>query len=231
VIKYFIFFEMLFIFASCKYEKNGKICNYIDSAFVCRTISNSHLIKLQTFKKAKTEILDGVSYNFSIKGDTLVKSYYSDGKLIGGYYEYYPNGRPKRYICFDSFNQDTMFYREYGLDNKITKEKGELLYGKGYTSYDESRLKDDGLLDFYSVLVAPPISSSAVKVYAIKVGFEKDTIRPVSNSFEVGQNNLLLVNKLHLMHFGSYHIYVTTELRDSLNRQVLRKSEIFKIDR
>lgn len=222
---------MLISITSCNYNKNSKSCIYNDSAIICSTISDNRLIKLQTFKKTNPEIPNGISYEFSVKGDTLKKSYYTDGRLIGGLFEYYQNGRPKRYICFDSFNQDTMFHREYGLNNEITYEEGEMLYGKGYTSYDQSKLNTEGVVNIYSVLVSPPISSNTVKVYAIKDGFEKDTLRPISTYFEAGQNKMILVNKILLKKHGRYQLYTTTEVCDSLKKHVVRKSEIQHIER
>lgn len=230
--KHLLFIYLIIIFIvnqSCNFQKRSKSCKLIDSSIICTKIIDNRLVKIETFKKANPDILNGISFELSINGDTIKKSYYTEGRLIGGLYEYYQNGQPKRYICFDSFNQDTMFHREYGINNEITKEEGEMLYGKGYTSYDKSKLITKGFVDIYSVLVSPPKSSNIVKIYAIKDGFEKDTLRPISTYFEAGQNNMILVNKIALKKHGRFQIYTTTEVYDSLKKYVLRKSEVYQI--
>ncbi|MBW7840838.1 MAG: hypothetical protein H3C36_14645 [Chitinophagaceae bacterium] len=207
--------------------KDGKYCDQTDNRILtCVMYEKGVLRKVYTLNAKDTTISHGPILEFSSTGDTLVKGYYKNNVLIGSYYEYFRENHPKKYTCFDSFNEDTLFYREYSMDGKILREKGEVLYGEGYTGYNTEKLQADSTLEILSVLITPPKSTTLVYSYLVRPGgLNADTIHPVDGYYEPNQNNLIYTNKFKIRNGGDYRVITITEFHDSSMDRTLRKTE------
>ena len=129
--------------------------------------------------------------------------YFSRGNLVGNYIEYYNNGKPSLYICFDSYG-DTIFIRKYKMDKKVLYEHGEIDV--------KNIINQDSLEKFhsiiqYSLIVRPPHSSIAIDNYFVSNN-KIDTLRPISRKIIYG-----------------WMYYFQNSLPVDLNRVIARKLE------
>lgn len=216
-----------FVLMSC--QKDGRYCRTLDSGpglLICEDYAKGRLVKIQQYKN-DTTWESGPFVTFSPNGDTLTKGYYRNHKLIGGYYENYSNNKPKTYVCFDSFNQDTIFFRQYSKEGKIINEKGILFPGSGYKS---NRITEDTTINLWTVIVNPPLCKVRTNGFLTRVG-SGDTILPLKQYFEPYQNDLLLTTEFKVIEKGMYNIYLHQQLYDQLQDSTYEYDEFFEFER
>jgi antitoxin component YwqK of YwqJK toxin-antitoxin module len=217
----------IFILSQGCGKKDGTICENLENDFIgCASYREGHLIEYHTYS-SDTSTKWGPAYQFASNGDTLVKAYYKENKLLGSYCEYYSKDRPKLYVYFDSFHEDTMYYRSYNEQGKIVSESSEqnLFRESYYTTPNTLRLNKDSLLELWSIVIVPPRSSFRVNSFLIQVGYENDTIHTINSFYVPDQNDGIYSNMFKLQRYGMYRVYAYSELYDADKNKNLRKNE------
>lgn len=164
---------------------------------------------------------DGEFMKFSSNGDTLINAFYRDGRLIGNYYEYYGNGQPKIYRCFDSFHEDTMFYRSYNERGDIIAERGDLNFFTAIYPHDSL---DKYTIRFATIILGIPKTSTKVKVDVIDTMRPNDTIKKVNSYFEPFQGKLIYMTCFKGLKPGNYKAYYEVTFNDSAKGKVYNKN-------
>jgi hypothetical protein len=226
-----IIFFCVFIISSCRDNKNGEYCSKLeDNVTICESYQKGRLIKIETFEH-DVSIKNGPYYEFSSRGDTIVKTYYRNNKKIGGYYEYKPNKRPYIYVCFDSFNEDTMYFRQYDSKGDIISETGNMFNESYYTNVNTLRLKQDSVLKIWSIVIVPPKAGPfKVTCFMFKISNISDTLRPFTSYYEPFQNNLIYSTNFKIKESGKYEIFVLSELCDPDKNKTWRKEEVYELE-
>lgn len=219
---------LILLSISCQSKKEGEYCKQVGDTLSCNTFKAGHLIKTEV-KHIKYGIRLGGYYEFSLSGDTLIKAMYRNGLRIGSYNEYYVNKKPKLYIYFDYFNEDTMYYRAYDENGKIKDEKGELFHEDYYTAVGNRNLDKNNILEVLSVAIVPPNTIFKVKkCFMFNIDNLNDTIYPFISYYEPNQNNGLYNTSFKMKETGKYRLYILTELEDPDKNKTWKKEEIYE---
>lgn len=226
----FILITLAVISFSCqiKRQKNGIFWVVRSHTEIqCETYRNGKLIKIITFLRDSIT-KSGRFYEFGANGDTLKKGYFRDNKLIGSYYEFYYQNHPKKYFCFDSFNEDTMYCRIYDSSGMILRQWDDvdLFYNRSYTIPKTITLNKDSLFEIWSVIVEPPKTKFSVRCIMMRLG-GRDSIQPFKSYFLPNQNKLIYVTVFKINQNGKYDVYVYSTLIDSSRRESLNRTQRF----
>jgi hypothetical protein len=152
-------------------------------------------------------IRDGKSVYYR-NGEVWKVEYRDGGRQTGEFIEL-TNGRPIKYICFDSFG-DTVFTREY--DNRKIKYESGNIYPHGLLETDH--FKNNKTVAYVSFIVQPPFVKIYVENYMIDL-HNRDTIRPFDSDVEY---NWAHYYTFKIPHKHKYEYVQYTYLIDSLRR-------------
>lgn len=215
---------LLLLLTACSNENIHK--EYIDNMDGTITINkykNNKLISAINYDKYDTTKKRGAALYYDSSERLIKKEHHLFGRLVGSYYEYYNSGKPKLYICHDSFG-DTMFLRSYDKDANIIKDEGQL-FADGISD-ELYKIDNQQYLTYHFFLATPPYTSYEKESFLINLK-TNDTLMPIRND---------VIMEWHLKsHFkvtkkGTYKCILAITVTDSSKRKKFRVTNTAEID-
>lgn len=151
------------------------------------------------------------------RGKLVRLAYYKRNKLVGSYIEYYNNGKPKLFICHDSYG-DTLFLRSYDMEGNILKEQGSMAT-LGFLS--EKGLEANRMVSYNSFIVDAPHTSVNVDNYFLYNDL-RDTLYPIKELVSYGWIHSYFFK---LSQPGKYKYRQVTLIRDSIKGKAYRMTD------